>query len=217
MGLVGWQYLVAAAPVMPHVEYAGMIPYLERLAARFGDRDLVLVESRDAGSDTHVFALPLAYIYGRHVLVLSSPRPDKMHLRAFLEDSQSKYDRIFFVGGGGTDLLSRHIAAVPVAGEKIQVPEYASAVARARQFQSRGLPTGVLQGVRHGIYQSPSAISPASRLSSTSAIGTTSTSSGSTQRRRLARRKARGRFGGRTSSRSSPFPACAGRSMKSSL
>jgi hypothetical protein len=156
MGLVGWQYLVAAAPVMPHVEYAGMIPYLERLAARFGDRDLVLVESRDAGSDTHVFALPLAYIYGRHVLVLSSPRPDKMHLRAFLEDSQSKYDRIFFVGGGGTDLLSRHIAAVPVAGEKIQVPEYASAVVRAPDGVpvAAAYPTGVrFKEFDYGIYQ----------------------------------------------------------------
>ena len=34
---------------------------IERLAATFGDNDLVLVESR-AASDMHVLALPLSYI-----------------------------------------------------------------------------------------------------------------------------------------------------------
>ena len=41
---VGQQYRVAAAPVARHVEFAGIIPYVERLAGRFTDRDLLIVE-----------------------------------------------------------------------------------------------------------------------------------------------------------------------------
>jgi len=73
-----------------------------------------------------VLALPLDYIYARHVLVLNTPKPDKLRLRMFLDDAMTRYDRVFFVGGGGTDLLSRKIAASPVASEKIRVPEYES-------------------------------------------------------------------------------------------
>jgi hypothetical protein len=124
--VLGYQYSARAAPVMPHVEYAGMIPALERLAAGFGDQDLVLVEARDAGSDTHVLALPLGYIYARNVLVLNSARPDKIQLRAFLEEMRKKYQHIYFVGGGGTDLLSRHIGARAVTDAKIKVPEFES-------------------------------------------------------------------------------------------
>ncbi len=51
---------------------------------RSGDRDLLVVESRNA-SDTHVLALPLAYIYARNVLVLNSPKPDKTAFAGFLD------------------------------------------------------------------------------------------------------------------------------------
>ncbi len=124
--LLAGSYVHASAPIVSHVEYAGVIPYLERLAKHFGDRDLVIVESRDAGSDVHVLATPLADIYAKNVLVLSSPKPDKAMLQIFLQDAQTKYDHVYFLGGGGTDLLSRHIVAEAVSGEKIQVPEYES-------------------------------------------------------------------------------------------
>ena len=123
---LGRQYAVAAGPILPHVEYAGVIPYLERLAAKIGDRDLVIVESRDSNADTHVFAVPLAYIYARNVLVLASPRPDKPRLEAFIEASRQTYDRVLFVGGGGTDLLSRHIIPRSIDDGRVEVPEYAS-------------------------------------------------------------------------------------------
>jgi hypothetical protein len=122
---IGWQYAAAAAPVVHHVEYAGIIPYVEQLANRFTPRDLVIVESRDSGSDTHVFGLPLAYIYARDVLVLASVLPDKALLGRFLDDALTKYERVFFIGGGGTSLLSRHILATPVDDERVRVPEYA--------------------------------------------------------------------------------------------
>ena len=76
LALVAWGFWNATARIRPHVEYAGVIPRLEGLAARFTVNDLVVVESRNA-SDVHVLALPLAYIYDRHVLVLNSPKPDK--------------------------------------------------------------------------------------------------------------------------------------------
>ena len=48
-----------------------------RWPRQIGDDDLLIVESRDAGSDVHVLALPLAYIYARNVLVLSTPCPTR--------------------------------------------------------------------------------------------------------------------------------------------
>lgn len=126
LGAIGWQYVVRAAPVVSHVEYAGMIPHVESLAARFGNRDLVLVESRDSGFDTHVFGAPLAFIYGRQVLELPNARPDKAALRAFLGEARRRYDRVWFLGGGGTDLLSRYISAAAVHSESFSVPEYES-------------------------------------------------------------------------------------------
>ena len=77
LALLAVQYCArVAAGRCGHVEYAGIIPRLEQLAAHVRDDDLVIVESRDA-SDIHVLALPLAYIYARNVLLLPRRRPDK--------------------------------------------------------------------------------------------------------------------------------------------
>ncbi len=119
------QFVAATLPILRHVEYAGLIPRLEQLAARFGDDDLVFVESRMA-SDTHVLALPLAYIYARNVVVLAATDPDKAAFRGLLSWAHEHYGRVFFVGGGGTELLSRTMPVVPVAGERFQIPEYES-------------------------------------------------------------------------------------------
>ena len=82
-----------------------MIPRLERLASRFGDDDLVLFEAR-AASDVHALALPLSYIYARNALVLYDSRPDKQSVRDFLAWAHERYKNVYFVAGGGTDLLS---------------------------------------------------------------------------------------------------------------
>ena len=127
LGLLGNHYARTARPVLDHVEYAGLIPKLEALAARFGDRDLVVAESGNASaSDIHFLALPLAYIYARNVLVLATPVPDKTTFAVFLEWARNRYDRVFFLGGGGSDLLSRRWTAAPVASERFRVPEYQS-------------------------------------------------------------------------------------------
>lgn len=126
--LLGSQYERASRPVVDHVEYAGMIPHLEELAARVQDDDLLLVESRDAGSDAHVFGLPLAYIYDRQVLVLASARPERDAFGPFLEWARTRYNTVYFLGGGGTDLLSRHWGARSLASSRFQVPEYESAL-----------------------------------------------------------------------------------------
>ncbi len=123
VGVLASQYVRAAQPIMAHVEYAGVIPKLEEIAARVNPRDLLVVESRDA-SDTHVLALPLAYIYDRHVLVLSSRRPDKPTFAAFLDWARTRFDRVLFMGAGGTDLLSPSWDARPVASERFDIPEY---------------------------------------------------------------------------------------------
>ncbi|HTI36082.1 MAG TPA: hypothetical protein VL484_00875, partial [Vicinamibacterales bacterium] len=107
-----------------HVEYAGIVPQLERLASRFGDDDLVIAESTNAGTDIHVLAVPLAYTYGRHVLLLVSPVPDKAMLCDFLDWARTRYRHVFFLGSGGTDVLSRRWSVEPVASEQFKVPEY---------------------------------------------------------------------------------------------
>ncbi|MCL4847084.1 MAG: glycosyltransferase family 39 protein [Acidobacteria bacterium] len=133
---VFWQ---ASQPIAAHVEYAGLIPRIEQFSERFGSDDLVVVESRNS-SDMHVVAVPLAYIYAKPVLVLASPRPDKRAFEQFLGWARDRYREVYFLGGGGTDLLSRRIAVVPVASERFQVPEYDAPVnaypsgVRAKEF-----------------------------------------------------------------------------------
>lgn len=122
----GYHYLTNTWPILRHVEYAGLIPRLEQLNAHFDEHDLVLVESRQA-SDMHVLALPLAYIYARNTLVLSRNRPNQAQFHQFLRWADERYHRIFFVGGGGTELVSQRVRAIPVASERFQIPEYEQA------------------------------------------------------------------------------------------
>jgi hypothetical protein len=123
--VVGSMLIRAGQPVRAHVEYQGLLSRIENLSHEFGPRDLVVVESRRS-SDLHVIALPLAYTFQRNVLVLSTPRPDRMKFRGFLDWARSRYDNVYFVGSGGTDLLSRGVAVRPIATERFQVPEYQS-------------------------------------------------------------------------------------------
>jgi hypothetical protein len=127
IGVLAFAYARAAKPVAAHVEYQGVVGHLEQLAARIGDDDLLIVESRDAGSDVHVLGLPLAYIYARNVLVLSTAAPDKTAFAAFLDEMRARYHRVLFLGGGGTDLLSSRWSVTPIASERFGVPEYQSA------------------------------------------------------------------------------------------
>ena len=121
---IAWVFWERAAPVRQHVEYAGLIPKLEGLAGtdrrpRSADRRVAQRRFR-----LHTLALPLAYIYARNVLVLASAVPDKRAFETFVIWAQTRYDRVLFMGGGGTDLLTRRVVAEPVASEQFQVPEY---------------------------------------------------------------------------------------------
>jgi hypothetical protein len=140
----------AARPVANHVEYAGIISRLDALASRFGPDDLLVVNPRDA-SDIHVLALPLSYIWNRQALVLPSPKPDKALFRQFLEWARVRYRNVYFVGGGGTDLVSRSIAAEPVFGDRFQVPEYESRRnAYPREVRRKEFDFGVYRFTRPG-------------------------------------------------------------------
>jgi hypothetical protein len=121
--LLGYHYLTASLLIRKHIEYAEVIPRVERLAERFRDDDLVLFEAR-AASDIHILALPLSYVYARNVLVLYDSRPDKRSVREFLSWAHERYANVYFVAGGGTDLLSRGVGSIVVATERFQVPEY---------------------------------------------------------------------------------------------
>ena len=82
-----------------------------------------MFEAREA-SDVHTLALPLAYIYARNVLVLYRSRPDKPAVRRFLTWARQRYKNVYFIAGGGTDLLSPGVGAEIVDSERFQVPEY---------------------------------------------------------------------------------------------
>lgn len=159
--LLGSQYVRASRPVEAHVEYAGLIPRLEQLASQFSDDDLIIVEGRDAGGDMHVIGLPLAYIYAKHVLVLQPARPDKATFAAFLEWALTKYRRVLFIGGGGTDLLSYRYGVQPIRSERFQVPEYDSApnayprFVRQKEFEF-GVYEFTVQGSGGTVQRSPS-------------------------------------------------------------
>ena len=127
LALVAWGFWNATARIRPHVEYAGVIPRLEQLATRFTAEDLIVFETRNA-SDLHVLALPLAYIYDRTVLMLTTRKPDKAELLAFLKWAWSRYRAVYFLGGIRTDVLSRDIAVEPVATERFLLPEYDSPI-----------------------------------------------------------------------------------------
>jgi hypothetical protein len=121
--LLGLRYTEASRPVITHVEYRDVIPHIEQLAGRLADDDLVVVESRDT-SEVHVLALPLAYVYARNVLVLANPVPDKRTFAGFLDWAATKYSRVLFIGGGGTDLTSELWSAVRLDHVRFKVPEY---------------------------------------------------------------------------------------------
>jgi len=123
IGWLGVQYLQNTRPILRHSEFSGLIPKLEELAARFTPDDLVLVESRGS-SDMHLLATPLDYIYDRNVLVFDQVTPHKQSFRRFVEWARTTYDRVFFIGGGGTDLLSKSTVATTVGADRFQVPEY---------------------------------------------------------------------------------------------
>ena len=126
LSLLGLHFARASAPLSGHVEFAGLIPALERFAGTIGADDLLIVEPRDAGGDLHVTAPPLAYIYARSVLVLNTPRPPKETFALFLDWARTRYARVLFAGEAGTDLVSSRYGTVWLSGTRIEVPEYAT-------------------------------------------------------------------------------------------
>lgn len=138
--LLAQRYARASEPILEHVEFAGVIPRLERVASTIADGDLLIVESGDAGTDVHTLALPLAYIYVRNVLVFNSSAPDKLAFEGFLNWAHERYTRVLFLGAGGTDLLSPAWDAAVVNTDRFRVPEYVAGPGefprqpRAKQF-----------------------------------------------------------------------------------
>lgn len=122
--LLAANYTRVSRPVLQHTEYEGLIPKIEALASRFTAKDLVIVEGRRTESDVHVLALPLAYVYAKNVLLLQPERPDKATLAAFIAWARTKFDNVYFIGGGGTDLLSHAYGVRSVGGDRFQVPEF---------------------------------------------------------------------------------------------
>jgi hypothetical protein len=146
VALVAPHYTKATGAISEHVEYRNVIPYVETLANAFGPRDLVIMESRDTGSDVHVLGTPLAYIHAKSVLVLNSAGPDRVIFREFLADALTRYERVLFVGTGGTTLLSRDVQATPIASDRVQVDQFESTTDR--------LPTSTTRKeFDYGIYQ----------------------------------------------------------------
>lgn len=125
VGALGWHFWTKATAIGRHVEYAGLIPRLERLAGQIGADDLVLVETRGV-ADTHVLALPLAYIYARNVMVIAPADPDGPLLQEFLLWAGTRFRRVLFVGGGGMEMPARFVSFTPIGSDRFWIPEYES-------------------------------------------------------------------------------------------
>ena len=121
--VAGWHFFQQTKPILPHVEYGGVIPRLEAVAAQIRDDDLVIIESRGV-SDVHVLGLPLAYIYAKNVLVLGTNRPDAADVVLLVDWGMQRFARVLYMGGGGSRLLNRTLDAQVVGEEVIRVPEY---------------------------------------------------------------------------------------------
>jgi hypothetical protein len=119
----GWHFFQQTKPTLPHIEYAGVLPRLETVAAQIRDDDLVIIESRGA-SDVHVLGLPLAYIYAKNVLVLGTDMPKAADVAALFDWGRQHFTRVLYMGSGGSRLLSRTLDAEFVSEEAIWVPEY---------------------------------------------------------------------------------------------
>lgn len=142
---LGWSYWQATSPILRHVEHAGMIPLVEDLAARLAPGDLLLVGPRGT-TDVQVAALPLAYIHNRQVLSLASAAPDTEVLGDFVDWARARHARVLFLGGGGTDLLSKRTAARLVTSERRRIPHYERAL--------NAYPNGVVDWqLDYGIYE----------------------------------------------------------------
>ena len=128
LGLLGWLLWRAAGPIRPHVEYAGLIPAIEKIASRFGDHDLVIVESRNA-SDLHVIALPLAYVYAKNVLRarLAAARTAASFGTLLAWAHDAGIGRCSSSAAAAPICSRASISAVPVDSLRFQVPEWESA------------------------------------------------------------------------------------------
>ena len=145
VGFLGYRYYQATLPILNHVEYAGLIPQLEELNGRLEQNDLVIVESRHV-SDMHTLAVPLAYIYGRNVLVFWGEERDMEVFRDFLSWAKSRYQRVLFVGGAGNGLPSRSVKTVPLWRDHFEIPEYESAyMAYPKEVRLKAFDYGVYE------------------------------------------------------------------------
>ena len=111
-----------------HVEYAGLIPQVEQLAARFGDDDLLIVEARDAQSDVHVIATPLAYIYARNVLLLNSRDPTRRSSRRSSSGRGPAMSACSSSAAAAPICSRTATASSAISSDRFQVPEYQSAL-----------------------------------------------------------------------------------------
>ena len=200
--LLASSLLQATRAILPHVEYAGVVPRIEALSRRFGDQDLVVVESRNA-SDLHVLALPLAYIYARNVLVLANPKPDK----ALFAGSSSGRAR-------GTGPCTSWAAAAPTSCRAATAsPSRGASASRCPSTSRPATRTPPARGRRSSISASTGSRRPNRSVRgsrSTSGPATTCTSCASTRRSgtRIARSDGRGTSPTCPSSECRPMRRC---------
>jgi hypothetical protein len=149
------QFFSASKGVIEHVEYAGVIPQLEAMNAEFADDDLVLIEAR-AASDMHTLAVPLSYVYARKVLLMTDRNPDPELFARFHAWARQRYNRLLFVGGGGSRVLSPAIDAIAVRGTQFRIPEYERSYPEApRQVRLKQFDFGIYELVPRSVATEP--------------------------------------------------------------
>ena len=127
--LSGWRSGWRRTPVRAHVEYGGLIPQLENLAGHASVRAISCSSNR-VTQDPICTCWRCRWPTSTRSTCSSSTRrsPPKRALENFVTWASTTYDRVLFLGGGGTDLLSRYLAAEPLASDRFHVPEYETRV-----------------------------------------------------------------------------------------
>ena len=127
LAFVGWTFVAATRPILNHVEYAGLIPALERLAGAVrstgprADRTQVLVGHARAGH------APRLHLREERAACFRRRRPGRAEVGQFLAWATRSYDRVFLIAEGGLDLASPSVGITPIRNERFSIPEYESA------------------------------------------------------------------------------------------
>ena len=103
-----------------HREFQGSLAFLESLAQKLKNEDLLLIGAKSA-NDLHIIGPMLSYYFDRNVLLLRSTSPDPELLGKLLRTWKGN---VYFAGAGNSNLASDSFSLKPVEQITFTTPTY---------------------------------------------------------------------------------------------